>query len=155
MKARKRVYVCDDGNCAVRISAESAEAAAAEYVHGGSWGVTEYLDGASTVWVHVTVRRAREADPERRRLNRMNPPTYRVAVHPVEPACWRTIEDPHGRAHDWREAETRGHGGGVVVRHECKLCGIARYVDTWATDPSDGTQGLESISYLMPDEVVR
>lgn len=64
----------------------------------------------------------------------------RLAVHPEPPPC---SEDEH----DWIEGEAWGSGGEALQRDRCTHCEAVRVTDTWATDPTDGTQGLTSIRY--------
>lgn len=68
-----------------------------------------------------------------------------LILHPGEPMC----EDR--RKHKWIDGPIRGHGGGVIHHDECQRCGIQRVIDTWATDPCDGSQGHESIAYYHGD----
>ena len=49
--------------------------------------------------------------------------------------------DPFGRS-VW------GSGGGVRIEEVCMRCGCSKTTDTWAQDPSDGEQGLDSTSYV-------
>jgi hypothetical protein len=73
-----------------------------------------------------------------------------------EPEC------PGDFAHKWRQPydlvgglrESPGvhsHGGGVICTYVCMHCGCERVEDSWAQDPSDGSQGLESVQYT-PDK---
>ena len=75
-----------------------------------------------------------------------------VAIDPSEPEC------RDGKTHDWKSpisivggiAENPGvqaHGGGVVIEEICIQCGCGKTTDTWAQNPSNGKQGLTSISY--------
>lgn len=66
----------------------------------------------------------------------------RVAVEAEEPDC---SEDDH----DWRDGPVYGSGGGVCYRQTCQHCGLVKRVDTWATDPADGSQGHASVEYLF------
>lgn len=60
--------------------------------------------------------------------------------------------------HDWRSPYAivggckqnpgvHGKGGGVLIEEVCMICGCSRLTDTWATDRSNGRQGLTSVSY--------
>jgi len=69
-----------------------------------------------------------------------------ITVHPEQPDCPKLI-------HAWDipkpligEGCTR-HGGGYVYVDICRHCGLSRRVDTWATDPSSGEAGVDSVSY--------
>lgn len=44
------------------------------------------------------------------------------------------------------------HGGGVVVREVCAVCGCYRETDSWAQRPDTGEQGLKSIAYEEADD---
>jgi len=74
-----------------------------------------------------------------------------VTLHPDEPECSRA-------AHSWcspyvlvggdeSNPGVRGHGGGVLIHTVCRHCLVSRWRDTWAQNPENGEQGLESISY--------
>ena len=40
-----------------------------------------------------------------------------------------------------------GNGGGVIIHEVCQTCGVHRHTNTWAQNPVNGKQGLESVSY--------
>lgn len=135
-------YLCDDGNAEIEITADSAEEAAQEYVDGGDWG-----DDSATSWVRVYVQEIDEdGDPVGARKG------VKVTIEADEPDC------SHNDGHDWRSPHSilgglrenpgvRGSGGGVIIDEVCVRCGCGRHTDTWAQDPSDGTQGHRSVSY--------
>jgi hypothetical protein len=129
------------GETVVEIEAESAEDAAAEYVE-------PYDPGETTYWVDVRVSRDPSLEDEAR---------HKIAVDPPAPAC------AEGHEHDWRapfevvggireNPGVWGHAGGVRITEVCYHCGAYRDTDTWATDPSDGTQGHASTRYRSADE---
>lgn len=75
-----------------------------------------------------------------------------VSVHPSEPPC-------KGAQHNWKapyeivggvreNPGVFGSGGGVLITEVCVNCGCGRRTDTWAQNPSNGEQGLTSISYV-------
>jgi hypothetical protein len=77
--------------------------------------------------------------------------SHKVTIEPDEPPC------PEGK-HLWAApyailggCESNpgvwGHGGGYTASEICVYCGILRTLDTWAQDPTDGTQGLKSVAY--------
>jgi hypothetical protein len=70
----------------------------------------------------------------------------RVEVEPEEP--WCAEDEPE---HRWVDGPVYGSGGGVCYRQTCRHCGQVRRVDTWATDPCDGSQGHTSVEYLPAD----
>lgn len=134
-----KTYRCTDGNAEIDIQAESAKAAAAEYVAGGDWG-----GGNETIWVNVWA----EEDGVRTR--------HKIAIEPEAPDC-------DADEHDWaspievvggiqENPGVMGNGGGVVITEVCRHCGCYRITNTWAQDMSDGTQGLESVEYREADE---
>lgn len=84
--------------------------------------------------------------------------TITVALDPEEPDC------VDGDDHDWQRpleivggiAENPGvwgHGGGVLIHDVCMRCGCGRHRDTWAQDPTDGTQGLQSLRYEIGEHL--
>lgn len=109
------------------IRATDAEAAITAYLDGGDWTPDE---GGTTVWYTIT---AIDRDGERAER--------KVAFDPPEPKC------TDGHSHDWASPRVYGHGGGVIIHEVCAHCGLHKYTDTWATDPSDGEQGLTSVEY--------
>jgi len=74
-----------------------------------------------------------------------------VTLHPEEPECSRAAHSwcsPHVLVGgDKSNPGVRGHGGGVLIHEVCQHCLVSRHRDTWAQNPEDGEQGLESISY--------
>lgn len=134
-------YLCDDGNAEIEITADSAEEAAQEYVDGGDWG------DSSTSWVRVY---AQEVDEDGDEVGDRD--SYRIEIEPTEPDC------SHDDGHDWQSPYSilgglrenpgvQGHGGGVLISEVCMRCGCGKHTDTWAQDPSDGTQGHTSVRY--------
>lgn len=130
------VYTCTDGNEPIEIEADSAREAAQEYVDGGDWGEVE-----ETFW--VTVFTTDEEGYKDR---------VKIQIDPEEPAC--TV----GQEHNWQapyeilgglkeNPGVWGSGGGVKYTMVCIICGCGKHVDTWAQDPNDGEQGLDSVSY--------
>ncbi len=120
-------YIADDGNAEIEVIASSAAEAAQEYVDGGDWG-----EHAATTWVNVYITDPAEPDA--------HPEMHKVAIDPVEPGC-------HEPKHEYRQTGVSGHGGGVRIHEECPHCGTRRITDTWAQDPQDGFQGLDSVEY--------
>jgi len=100
---------------------------------------------------------------------------HNIPVEPKEPECegveagllqdpdtnrWET--DPTDGRHDWESPHevvggmaenpgVHGHGGGVIVREVCRWCGMYRVDDSWAQNPENGAQGLNSIAYECAD----
>jgi hypothetical protein len=136
------VIVADDGNAEVEYPGLTAAEAAREYVADGSWG-------DSGGWVKVyTWTRWRLGDVTADEDDRES---SLIAVSVEEPDC---EEDEH----DWcsphevvggceQNPGVHCHGGGVIIHEVCRHCGLLRTTDTWAQDPSTGTEGLESVEY--------
>lgn len=89
----------------------------------------------STVWVRAEVWALDEEDDTERVIG-----SAVRAVDPDEPSCT-------SGEHDWVDVGVLAHGGGVESHDRCQRCGVERIVDTWATDPATGEQGLRSVSY--------
>jgi hypothetical protein len=145
----------DDGNAEVESEAGSGIEAAQEYVDTGDWGeITE------TTWITVWAwRLGINMYGEWCEVERMG---HKITLEPEEPVCI----DADG--HDWQAPHSIvggikenpgvwGHGGGVTIDEVCVRCGCGKTIDTWAQDPTDGAQGLRSVSYEpgryeIPDE---
>jgi hypothetical protein len=125
-------WACDEsGHDVYYPKAKTPEDAAQEYVDASDWG-----SPAKTIWIGVLVWKDGERD---------NGETHKISVDPEEPDCSE-------EEHHWSETSVRGKGGGVVLIHVCSHCECVRVTDTWAHDPSDGEQGLESVTYEEADE---
>lgn len=129
-------YTCTDGNADMEIEADGPREAAEEYAEA-------YDAESSTYWVTVYV--TEEGLDERESI--------KVAVEPRAPKC-----SDGTREHDWtddhdlvggdeRNPGVWANGGGVRIHHACRACGCGMIRDTWAQDPVDGQQGLESVRY--------
>lgn len=116
------------------------------WVEGGDWDASE-----GTVWVRVDISRTIIDDDGDEAWQEAGMVT--VAIDPPEPEC-----RAHGVEHDWQSphaivggiAENPGvwgSGGGVTSSECCMRCGCQRTTDTWAQNPSNGEQGLTSVSY--------
>lgn len=81
-----------------------------------------------------------------------------MEIDPSEPEC---IE---GEEHDWRSPYSVlgglkenpgvwGHGGGIIIKTVCAHCGAYKIDDSWAQNPENGEQGLDSVEYHAPDDV--
>ena len=85
-------------------------------------------------------------------------------VDEAEPDCRQSpYHDPHPNGHDWTATRAVeggleenpgvfGNGGGVVIHTHCTRCPATRTEDTWATDPSDGSQGHTVVTYGRRDD---
>lgn len=131
--------LCEEGTHYDTIDADTAEEAlgvAKNNVDAANYSVVD-----KTMWIDVEVRC--EETGEKARAT--------VTCTPDEPDC------PGHAKHDWQSPHELlggleenpgvvGHGGGVIIRKVCMLCGCERTTDTWAQDHY-GRQGLESVSY--------
>ena len=111
------------------IEAESAEAAAREYV---DWVNPQEIP--ETEWWDVKVWPDGE-DCDVADL-------FTVTVHPERP-CVEGHDD-----HEWDYISTYGHGGGVIITEKCRHCGRILEIDTWAQRPDTGEQGLTLYRYI-------
>lgn len=79
-----------------------------------------------------------------------------ITIQPDAPEC------ADGHEHSWAapfsvlggiedNPGVWGHGGGVILRRVCRHCGTYKVVDTWATNPSNGTP-MESVTYEDADD---
>jgi hypothetical protein len=101
-----------------------------------------------------------EAADEIEALERCNEPDrerIKISVDPDEPEC------VDGEEHDWQSPHSVlgglkenpgvwGSGGGVIIKTVCRHCGRYCVNNTWAQDPEDGEQGLESARYEDADD---
>jgi len=103
------------------------------------------LSECTTIWVRYYVYWTDEDGEEQNRWEK-------VGIDPPEPKC--KSDD----GHDWQSPHAivggikenpgvYGHGGGVTIQSVCMRCGCGQLTDTWAQDPEDGEQGLESVRY--------
>lgn len=133
-------YTVSDGQFTEEIVASSFREAAELFVSDADYGdrsTTNFVD----VWVTL--------DDVSKRLT--------VAQEPIEPYCTEGCdhhwESPHEVVGGLTENPgVQGHGGGVIIREVCAVCGCYRVTDTWASHPSTGEGGLTSVSYEEPDE---
>lgn len=99
----------------------------------------DYDKVTETIWVDVWVSDGEDEEG------------LTVDIDPEEPDCV-------GEGHDWQSPHSIvggcesnpgvwGSGGGVIVKEVCLHCGCGKTTNTWAQNPSNGVQGLTSISY--------
>jgi hypothetical protein len=80
-----------------------------------------------------------------------------IATDPDEPEC-----ADYGASHDWCSPYSvlggdrdnpgvRGNRGGVIITTVCSHCGTYCVNDTWARNPENGEEGLESVEYRNAD----
>jgi hypothetical protein len=92
-----------------------------------------------TIWVHCSTFQYGVGHAGI--LERYNFESHKVTLDPDEPDC---VE---GEEHEWINERVMGSGGGVLHGDRCKHCGLIRITDSWAQDPEDGEQGLDSVEY--------
>ena len=127
--------VTDESGVPCPLSANSAQEAAETFVAEGDWPeITE------TMWHDLSV-----AWVDRRGC--LHREDVCITREPVEPKC------PGRDEHEWSVDVVRGSGGGVVCAETCEHCDLIRVTDTWATNPATGVQGLDSIEYVVFDDV--
>lgn len=127
-------YICWDAEAGVdsrlSILAESAKAAAEQYIEDAGYE-NDCIYGPTFAMVYV----AEDLDDVE---------CFTIIVDPVEPQC--VIQ---GHEHNWIYQSTVGHGGGVRILETCEYCDTERLVNTWDTNPSDGTQGWRTTTYRL------
>ncbi len=136
----------DDGNAEIIGDFSSGKKAAQSYVDGGDWGDNDN----STAWIDVRVWLAGiDADGD---TVDVSEESHTITIEPEEPDC------VDGEGHDWQSPVeivggckenpgVFGHGGGVIMQEVCMRCGCGKKTDTWAQNPSNGVEGLTSVSY--------
>lgn len=125
--------IIENGHDFEVIEAESAEQAL-EIVDAPDNG--DY-PSESTTWIEWHAVNVEDGDDSDYRTFKLDP---------AQPDC----EGDH--KHEWQDHEPAwGSGGGVKYSERCKHCGAIRHTDTWATNPSNGTQGHKSIRYSEED----
>jgi hypothetical protein len=112
---------------------------------------TNYWEKESkTTWVDVTAwQDGIDADGN---IRQVNDHTITMTVDAEVPDCVK------GKSHDWisphklvggceDDPGVFSHVCGLIHREVCRYCGTEKVTDTWAQNPSNGQQGLESESY--------
>lgn len=153
-------YYATDGQIELEYrDAESAEAAAREYVESDDWGERD-----KTYWIDVTAyRKALGVGEDDDVVEiRIDEERHTITLEPEEPDCeasdgtWRS-------SHDWQSPHevvgglaenpgVRGHRGGVIIEEVCAHCGCYRIRDTWAQRSDTGEEGLKLVEYRDADE---
>lgn len=77
----------------------------------------------------------------------------KIRFDPEEPECSGEYPDVHDWSDDYElvggireNPGVWGHGGGIIIVVQCKICGMRRKTDTWGQG-ENGEQGVEIISY--------
>lgn len=120
---------------------DDAEGAAYDYVDESG-----YPDVESTVWHKIYTWRCSATGA------RIDEASFKVPQDPPEPPCEGDEE------HEWAAPHhivgglkdnpgVFGSGGGVRIHEVCEKCCTHRHTNTWAYDPEDGEEGLESVRY--------
>ena len=139
-------WFADDHYADAFYAVKNPETAVKRFARDGEWGEVE-----ETIWVAARCYRA-GLTAKGEVVSWDETERIKVALDPEEPEC----EDYRG--HDWQAPHeivgglkenpgVIGHGGGVIFEEVCVRCGCSRTTDTWAQDPTDGEQGLESVRY--------
>ena len=140
-------WICRDEHSEVEYDSDeySAEDAAEEFLSG--W---ESEEVTSTIW--PTCRVFRQGVDDTGEIVRVDEERHGKTIDPPEPECvdggqhrWETPYELVGGCKE--NPGVWGSGGGVKMESVCTRCGCARMVDTWAQNPANGEQGLESTSY--------
>ncbi len=130
----------EEGFAYVAITASSAEEALEVAVD--NCDRANYPDSVGTLFIDVSVECEETGERD----------SKTVTLEPDEPDCAR------GHEHDWQSPHAlvggleenpgvHGHGGGVIIAEVCPHCGCKRVTDTWGQNPSNGQQGLRTVSY--------
>lgn len=110
----------------------------------------DYEATSTTCWVTIaTYRKGVDAEG---RIEHVEREEKTITIEPELPDC---IDS---ESHQWESPysilgglkENPGvwsNGGGVICNEVCMLCGCKKTTDTWAQNPSNGLQGLTSVSY--------
>lgn len=117
---------------------------------------SNYSEAEGTIWIDVRVDCEETGESD----------SCTVTLDEDEPECSASEHDwqsPHELLGGLEENPgVQGNGGGVIVREVCMHCGCERTTNTWAQNPTNGEQGLTSVSYeagkyasevQVPDEV--
>ncbi|MEM7820034.1 MAG: hypothetical protein QW761_00300 [Candidatus Aenigmatarchaeota archaeon] len=140
--------ICDNDIDVYYEDASDPREAAEEYA-------SAYLPENKTYWCNVLTRRIGYDTESRAEV--YDDLFCSVKIDPEEPPC---VE---GAEHDWcapievvggikENPGCWGHGGGVIMKMVCRHCRTYKIIDTWATDPATGRQGLKTVEYEPPDE---
>ena len=135
----------DDEGASIKFRSASIEAARRK---AERWAADGYECNGQPLFIDLTLSQKGE-DVE----------SWTFIIDPEEPRC----RDEDGRYdseanHDWQTPHSIlgglkenpgvwGHGGGVIMKEVCMRCGCARITDTWATNPTNGTQAHTTVTY--------
>lgn len=129
-------------------AAESQTDALEDWIKDGNWG-----EFTSTIWINGYVRAYQlNADGEEIEDDDEGSASITVEFDPAEPDCI------NGEEHDWQapielvggiesNPGVQANGGGVICTEVCVRCGCGKTRDSWAQNPSNGVQGLNSIEF--------
>ena len=141
-------YRVQDGHYGENFEASDDDAALA---YAEAWLRTGDYDRRQTLWLDAEVI---QLAADGTCLDTLGPVS--VTLQPDVPSCV-------GEEHVWcspyhilgglkENPGVWGHGGGARIKEVCSECGMYKLTDTWATNPSDGTQGHTSVEYLPADD---
>lgn len=111
----------------------------------------DYDTTTGTVWTTIHAR-SLDANGD---FDEEDDDSRTYAIDPPEPKC--ALAD-----HDFRSPLSvvggidsnpgvYGHGGGIISTEVCSHCGLYLVTDTWAQNPENGEQGLNSVEYRPAD----
>lgn len=129
------------------IKAESLEAALDEAEANVDSTNYEWSDESdrTSMFIEVSARHAKTGE----RASRT------VILDPDPPKCSaddHAWEAPHALVGGLKENPgVVGSGGGVAFTKVCMRCGCGMHVDTWATDPTNGTGGHRTVRYVIDE----
>lgn len=140
-------YRVQDGHYGEDFEAADDDAALA---YAEEWLRTGDYDRRETLWLDAEVIQLAEDGSYGETLGPVS-----VTLEPDVPPC-------RGGEHVWcsphhilggleENPGVWGHGGGARIKEVCSECGLYKLIDTWATNPSDGTQGHTSVEYFPAD----
>ena len=125
------------------VEAEDLAAALEEAKGNVSWSNYDGGDEPRSLFIEVGARDAETGERD----------SATVILDPDPPSC------AEGHEHEWSSPHdivggiesnpgVWGSGGGVKMDEVCRWCGTGKHVDTWATNPTNGTQGHTVTSYV-------
>lgn len=130
------VFTCwDESGERVGIWAGSRTEAAWGYIDSGDYG-----EELHTRWVKVYVYGMGGLTTHKIQLSATAPPCIDGQDH-----RWETPLSIVGGCEE--NPGLFGHAGGVRIHEVCTRCGCGMLTDTWASDPSDGEEGLTGVRY--------
>lgn len=139
-------YTVNDGNSEVTYGGMDRDEAVEEYMSEGDWGEIN-----QTMWVPLSSYKI--GINKDGQFEHVDMAHHSYQLDPEEPECrdkdlehkWESPYDLVGGLKE--NPGVWGHGGGVIYEEVCMLCGCLKTTNTWAQNPTNGDQGLTSVSY--------